>query len=95
MPLTTFCNMNRKTRRLIEFGKRETKLVIEGGKGKKAARAAIRREFANAKDIKQPHRFAISVETWLRSQPNSTRKGFNRGNFQVPEYVVPGSFSLI
>jgi len=68
--------MNRETKRLIEFGKDKPKV-----------RAAIRREFADAKAARQPHLFAISIETWLRSQPASTRRGYFRGRITLPCYV--------
>jgi hypothetical protein len=67
---------------------RETKRIIEFGKDKKVVRAAIRREFAAAKAVRQPHLFALPFDVWLRSQPASTRKGVSRGNFKFPRYVV-------
>ena len=67
---------------------RETKRIIEFGKDKSVVRAAIRREHADAKAARQPHLFVLRADVWLRSQPASTRKGFNRGNFQVPQYVI-------
>lgn len=69
--------MNRETKRLIEFGK-----------DKKAARAAIRNAAEATKNITSVAKFRIAVFLWLRSQPSSTRKGYYRGNFVLPSYVL-------
>lgn len=60
---------------------REIKRIIEFGKDK----AVVRRTIRNAAE--EPA-FAIPLAVWSRSQPSSTRRGVNRGNFVLPSYVT-------
>jgi hypothetical protein len=49
-------------------------------------RAANRERLTAARSLRvEPSR--VSVSTWLRSQPASTRRGYARGRFQLPHYV--------
>jgi hypothetical protein len=62
---------------------RETKRIIEFGKDKAVVRATIRRAARSNVSAFT----LLSLETWIRSQPASTRRGVARGNFVIPFYV--------
>ncbi len=72
--------MNRKIIRALKFGSREVTVALAGA-DKRLARNIVRRA------ARQPGFVLLTLEAWLRSQPNSTRRGVARGNFVIPFYV--------
>lgn len=36
----------------------------------------------------EQNRGKVKLRDWLRTQPGSTRRGYYRGNFQLPSYVM-------
>lgn len=46
------------------------------------------KKLMNAIKAAEAARGKVRLNDWLRTQPGFTRRGFYRGNFKLPDYVI-------